>query len=73
MIFPLEELIKYQGNMYEITCAAARRSYQLSKLEDPELEENGGKSVSLAARQVFTGKVKFRLSENVENPAIAVY
>jgi DNA-directed RNA polymerase subunit omega len=73
MIFPLEELVKYQGNMYEITSAASRRSYQLSKLEEPELEENGGKAVSLAARQVFTGKVKFRLSDGTEKPVIAAY
>jgi DNA-directed RNA polymerase subunit omega len=73
MIFPLEELIKYQDNMYEITSAASRRSYQLSKIEDPELEENDGKSVSLAARQVFTGKVKFRLSGSAETSAIAAY
>jgi DNA-directed RNA polymerase subunit omega len=73
MIFPLEELVKYHGNMYEITCAASRRSYQLSKLEDPEVEENGGKVVSLAARQVFTGRVKFRLPENAEKPVIAAF
>jgi DNA-directed RNA polymerase subunit omega len=63
MIFPLEELIEYDKNMYEITSAASRRSYQLSKLEDPEIEENDGKVVSLAARQVFTQEIQFRLSE----------
>jgi DNA-directed RNA polymerase subunit omega len=47
--------------MYEITSAASRRSYQLSMLKDPEIEENEGKVVSLAARQVFTRKIDFRL------------
>jgi DNA-directed RNA polymerase subunit omega len=61
MIFPIEELIEYEGNMYEITSAAFRRSYQLSMLRDPEIEENDGKVVSLAARQVFTGEIEFRL------------
>lgn len=68
MIFPLEELIEYEKNMYEITAAASRRSYQLSMLhavEDDEakpwVDENNGKVVSLAARQVFTGEVDFRL------------
>ncbi|MDR0878425.1 MAG: DNA-directed RNA polymerase subunit omega [Treponema sp.] len=61
MIFPLEELIEYDGNMYEITSASSRRSYQLSMLKDPEIEENDGKVVSLAARQVFTGEIEFRL------------
>ncbi|MDR1352639.1 MAG: DNA-directed RNA polymerase subunit omega [Treponema sp.] len=63
MIFPLEELIEYDGNMYEITSAASRRSFQLSMLKDEGIEENDGKVVSLAARQVFYGQVEFRLEE----------
>jgi DNA-directed RNA polymerase subunit omega len=63
MIFPLEELIEYDKNMYEITSAASRRSYQLSMLKDPEIEDNEGKVVSLAAQQVFTREVEFRLEE----------
>jgi DNA-directed RNA polymerase subunit omega len=63
MIFPLQELIEYDDNMYEITSAASRRSYQLSMLKDPEIEENDGKVVSLAARQVFTKEVEFRIEE----------
>jgi DNA-directed RNA polymerase subunit omega len=61
MIFPLEELIEYEGNMYEITSAASRRSYQLSMLRDPDIEDNEGKVVSLAARQVFTKEIEFHL------------
>jgi DNA-directed RNA polymerase subunit omega len=61
MIFPLEELIEYEDNMYEITAAASRRSYQLSMLKDPDIEDNEGKVVSLAARQVFTDQIEFRL------------
>ena len=63
MIFPLEELIKYDENMYEITSAASRRSYQLSMLRDQEIEYYNGKVVSLAARQVFTKEIEFRLEE----------
>ncbi|GHV21722.1 hypothetical protein FACS189494_07510 [Spirochaetia bacterium] len=66
MIFPLEQLIKFQGNMYGITCAASRRSYQLSMLRSPEVEENFGKVVSLAARQLFSGEVQFRLEEEAD-------
>jgi DNA-directed RNA polymerase subunit omega len=62
MIFPLEELIEYDDNMYGITSAASRRSYQLSMLYDKELkEEYDGKMVALAARQDFTQEVEFRL------------
>ena len=68
MIFPLEELIEYEKNMYEITAASTRRSYQLSMLYSandyytkPWVDENDGKVVSLAARQVFTKEIEFRL------------
>ncbi|GHU98246.1 hypothetical protein FACS189483_06010 [Spirochaetia bacterium] len=63
MIFPLEELIEYDGNMYEITSAASRRSFQLSMLSDPDIDINEGKVVSLAAQQVFTGQIEFRLED----------
>jgi len=62
MIFPLEELIEYNKNMYEITTASSRRAYQLSSvLEKDEKEDYDGKMVALAARQVFTEEVQFRL------------
>jgi DNA-directed RNA polymerase subunit omega len=63
MIFPLKDLIEYKENMYEITAAASRRSYQLSMLRDPEIEYNDGKVVSLAARQIFTREVEFRIDD----------
>ena len=68
MIFPLEELIGYVDNMYEVTAASSHRSYQLSILHAANddqikswIDANDGKVVSLAARQVFTGEVAFRL------------
>lgn len=45
MIFPLEQLIKFKDNIYEITCAASRRAYQLSRMNDPVIAENDGKVV----------------------------
>ena len=63
MIFPLEELISYNGNMYEITVAASRRSYQLSVLGDSNDESNADKIVSVAANQIFTGDVEFCIEE----------
>ena len=69
MIFPLEELIGYVDNMYEITAASSHRSYQLSMLyaaEDDQvmywIDDNDGKVVSLAARQVFTKELEFSLN-----------
>ncbi len=63
MIFPLEQLIEFTGNVYEITCAAVRRAYQLSMVKDPEIENNDGKVVSLAARQVFTKQVEYQIED----------
>ncbi|HOE08065.1 MAG TPA: DNA-directed RNA polymerase subunit omega [Treponemataceae bacterium] len=63
MIFPLQELIKFTDNVYEITCAASRRAYQLSMVRDPIIEENDGKVVSLAARQLFTKEIQYRIEQ----------
>jgi DNA-directed RNA polymerase subunit omega len=62
MIFPLEELVEYHKNMYEITVAASRRTYQLSMLKDTAVTQHDGKVISLAARQLFTGQIGFRLN-----------
>ena len=68
MIFPIKDLIEYDKNMYEITAASSRRSYQLSMLyaaKDDDamywIDDNDGKVVSLAARQVFYRQVDFKL------------
>lgn len=63
MIFPLEELVKFKGNIYEITTAASRRAYQLSMVKDPIIEKNDGKVVSTAARQLFTHEVEYRIEQ----------
>ena len=62
MIFPLKELIEYDNNMYEVTSAASRRAYQLSSvMEKDEKEDFDGKMVPLAAQQIFTKEVQFRM------------
>ncbi|GMO67530.1 MAG: DNA-directed RNA polymerase subunit omega [Treponemataceae bacterium] len=58
MDFPLQELIKYTGNIYEITCAASRRAYQITMLNDTD-EETSIKPVPQAASQLFKKHVKF--------------
>ncbi|MBR1723061.1 MAG: DNA-directed RNA polymerase subunit omega [Treponema sp.] len=65
MIFPLEKTVKFDGNIYEATVAASHRAYQLAMVKDELIEENEGKVVSLAAKQLFNGQVQFRrLEEN---------
>ncbi len=73
MIFPLEQLVKFTGNVYEATVAASRRSFQLAMVKDPVLEQNGnsGKVVSVAARQVFgapnASKVCYENASQIES------
>lgn len=64
MIFPLEKLTEFNGNIYEITVAASLRAYQMAKVNDPEIEENQGKVVCAAARQLFNEKVTYRIEQN---------
>ncbi|MBP5443068.1 MAG: DNA-directed RNA polymerase subunit omega [Treponema sp.] len=66
MIFPLEDLVKFKGSIYEITVAASRRAYQLAMVKDPLIEENDDKVVSLAARQLFTNEVQYRIEQKTE-------
>ena len=61
MVFPLEQLVEYNGNIYEITVAASVRAYQMAKINDPEIEANQDKVVCAAARQLFTNKVTYRI------------
>ena len=63
MIFPLEQLVKFTGNVYEITVASSRRAYQMAKINDSEIEENEGKVVSVAARQLFENIVNYRIED----------
>ena len=67
MGFPLEELVKYKKSIYEITVASSRRAYQLAMEKDEIIEENNGKVVSLAARQLFTNEVQYRIEQNSQN------
>ena len=63
MILPLDLLEQYQENIYELTCASIRRAYQITMTGDEELEENDGKVVSTAVRQILTKKVQYRIEE----------
>jgi DNA-directed RNA polymerase subunit omega len=56
-------LIGNEGNIYELTSAAIRRAYQISITGDEELEENEGKVVSTAIKQILTKKVEYQLEE----------
>ena len=66
MSFPIKELIEYEGNIYELTCVASKRAYQLAKLAKNSREDERDKEVSTAARQVFTKEITFSRDEKVK-------
>lgn len=61
MIIPLDLLIGTNTNMYALTNAVIKRSSQIQMAGDQELEDNRGKIVSTAIKQVLTEKVKYHL------------
>ncbi len=62
MAFPLEQLIGYNDNVYEITSAVIKRSYQLALIREPGSQEDD-KIVSHAADEVFDKDVSYRIEE----------
>jgi DNA-directed RNA polymerase subunit omega len=62
MAFPLEQLIGYNENVYEITSAIIKRSYQLALIREPDSLEDD-KIVSHAADEVFDKDVSYRVGE----------
>jgi DNA-directed RNA polymerase subunit omega len=63
MILPLDKLISFNDNVYEMTCASIRRSHQLTITGDEEVEKNEGKVVPTAIGQVLNKKVEYRIEE----------
>ena len=63
MIIPLDLMVDSEDNVYEITCASIRRAVQVTVTGDEEIENNGGKVVSTAIKQVLTKTVQYRLEE----------
>jgi DNA-directed RNA polymerase subunit omega len=61
---PLEDLINYNKNAYELTVAITRRAFQLAVLKTPEVEKSNGKVVSLATQQIFSKQVEYRFITN---------
>ncbi|MBN1410176.1 MAG: DNA-directed RNA polymerase subunit omega [Spirochaetales bacterium] len=63
MVIPLDFLLSYQGNAYELTCAAIKRAAQINLAGDEDLDKAQGRIVSLAVKQILTKKVEYKLDE----------
>jgi len=61
MIMPLESLINYSGNSYELAAAVAMRAYQLAVLRTPEVEKNNGKVVSMGTQEILDKSIGYKL------------
>ncbi len=61
MIMPLESLINFSGNAYELAAAVSMRAYQLAVLRTPEVEKNNGKVVSMATQEILDKTIGYKL------------
>ncbi len=61
MIMPLESLINFSGNAYELAAAVSMRAYQLAVLRTPEVEKNNGKVVSMSTQEILDKTVGYKL------------
>lgn len=64
MIFPLQKLIEYDDNIYEITCVATIRAEQLASLQASGEIDPKTKIVSEAAREIFDKEVEYQITYN---------
>ncbi|HOI98653.1 MAG TPA: DNA-directed RNA polymerase subunit omega [Rectinema sp.] len=60
MIMPLESLINFSGNAYELAAAIAVRAYQLAVLRTPEVEKNNGKVVSMSTQEILEKTIGYK-------------
>ena len=61
MGIPLNSLIDYEGNIYQITCVAIKEANILSNpgCGGKEIEENNGKIVSEVLTRALKGEIHF--------------
>ncbi|MDD3056896.1 MAG: hypothetical protein PHY87_06835 [Sphaerochaeta sp.] len=65
MSIPLNSLIDYEDNIYQITCVAIKEANILSNpgCGGKEIEENNGKIVSEVLTRALKGEIHFEASE----------
>ena len=54
---PIEELRKIEGNEYILTNLVAKRAKELEKEIPDVIESSQEKAISIAAREVYSGKI----------------
>lgn len=66
---PLDTLIDFKGNMYELTCVAIKEADILSNpgCGGREIEEENGKIVSEVLKRALNGEIVYTKDEEAEN------
>lgn len=55
---PIDELVKRTGgNKYKLSVIMAKRAKELEKRIPAEIEKNDKKAISLAADEIYSGKI----------------
>jgi len=63
MAISLEELVDFDGNVYEVTNAVIKRSKQIAEIGDDDLENYNFKIVSTALSQIFMKKIEYHYKD----------
>lgn len=63
MYFPLEKLLDYEGNRYELTKACIEYAKKVRMLGIDEYVRSGEKDALVALKAVLEGEIKFSNSE----------
>lgn len=68
MIYPpITELVEKAGNRYTLVIEAARRARQISQGAMPLVDTNLKKEVSIAAREIYDGKLSVVIPSQIQN------
>ncbi len=62
-IIPIDKLVTYKGNIYEVTMAMVEQAKIISENGCDEVTENKGKICSTAIKQVLEKRVEFKNEE----------
>ncbi len=62
-IIPLEKLIEYRGNRYELTKAMIELARNGEKLLDDETKERNGKYIQSVIKNILDGHIKYEYEE----------
>lgn len=58
-IIPLEKLIEYKGNRYELTCAMIELAKSGGRLLKSETKYRGGKYIPTVMKNILDGRIKY--------------